>query len=159
MYTMQDFVEQRIGVETGDKLNSAMEKPEPKHVITIVCDGTTTTASLKAGGKVVKTAHAKRNPADRFSLRRGATLALLRLLAEKEKPRPFCLGDRVVYTDAIMSPHIYGKHGRVVRIDHAHGTNNICVEYDKDIGGHDCGGEGKDGHCWWCFAKWLRHER
>lgn len=47
--------------------------------IVIDCDGTTTTATMTINGKEIKTAIARRNPADKFNWRKGAELAFERL--------------------------------------------------------------------------------
>lgn len=47
--------------------------------IVIDCDGTTTTATMTINGKEIKTAIARRNPADKFNWKKGAELAFERL--------------------------------------------------------------------------------
>lgn len=47
--------------------------------ILIDCDGTTTTATMTINGREIKTAIARRNPADKFNWRKGADLAFERL--------------------------------------------------------------------------------
>lgn len=53
------------------------------------------------------------------------------------------IGDRVRHQE-------YGE-GTVIGIT---GGDNYGVEYDRNVGGHACGGQGiprgKQGHCWWC---------
>lgn len=64
--------------------------PEPynRYKITIECDGTNTTARMYVDGHEVKHAHAKRNPADKFSWRVGAETAFGRLWSNSEKKKP-----------------------------------------------------------------------
>ena len=58
---------------------------EPSYQILIDCDGTTTTATMTINGREVKTAIARRNPADKFDWRKGAELAFERLWNGKKK--------------------------------------------------------------------------
>ena len=58
---------------------------EPSYQILIDCDGTTTTATMTINGREVKTAIARRNPADKFDWRKGAELAFERLWNSQRK--------------------------------------------------------------------------
>lgn len=51
----------------------------PGYQITITCDGTVTTATMVINDREIKTAIARRNPADKFDWRKGAELAFERL--------------------------------------------------------------------------------
>lgn len=53
--------------------------------ILIDCDGTTTTATMTINGREVKTAIARKNPADKFDWRKGAELAFERLWNSPKK--------------------------------------------------------------------------
>lgn len=57
----------------------------PSYQITIVCDGTTTTATMTINDREVKTAIARRNPADKFGWKKGAELAFERLWNSQKK--------------------------------------------------------------------------
>ena len=59
---------------------------EPSYQILIDCDGTTTTATMTINGREVKTAIARRNPADKFDWKKGAELAFERLWNSQKKP-------------------------------------------------------------------------
>lgn len=58
---------------------------EPSYQILIDCDGTTTTATMTINGREIKTAIARRNPADKFDWRKGAELAFDRLWGSQRK--------------------------------------------------------------------------
>ena len=58
---------------------------EPSYQILIDCDGTTTTATMTINGREIKTAIARRNPADKFDWKKGAALAFDRLWDGKKK--------------------------------------------------------------------------
>lgn len=58
---------------------------EPSYQILIDCDGTTTTATMTINGREVKTAIARRNPADKFDWKKGAVLAFDRLWDSQRK--------------------------------------------------------------------------
>ena len=53
--------------------------------IVIDCDGTTTTATMTINGREIKTAIARRNPADKFDWKKGAELAFCRLWGRPTK--------------------------------------------------------------------------
>lgn len=53
--------------------------------ILIDCDGATTTATMIINGREIKTAIARRNPADKFNWRKGAELAFERLWNSQKK--------------------------------------------------------------------------
>ena len=134
------------------------EHPEIK----IVVDGDLTTAEMIVDGETVKTATAKRNPADKFNFKTGAELAFTRLFAKKtkekdsESKRPLWVGDRVVCkapTDG--KQEIVGMHGRVI----TGRGHTIGVEFDKFIDGHGCGNTGKSGYCWNCKRDTLVREK
>lgn len=153
-----------IDVPEHANCKCAVKSTPARYKITIECDGTTTTARMEINGKGVKTAQAKRNPADKFNWRIGAETAFGRLFSKQEKPekkkeRPFKVGDRVVCV-RVSYGNMYtnGKHGKVIWSDE-HGWHNIAVEFDKPIsGGHSCGDRGKECHCWYCSKESLRHE-
>ena len=63
------------------------EKPSPSYQILIDCDGTTTTATMTINGREIKTAIARRNPADKFDWKKGAVLAFDRLWNGKKKAK------------------------------------------------------------------------
>lgn len=58
---------------------------KPSYQILIDCDGTTTTATMTINGREVKTAIARRNPADKFDWKKGAELAFERLWNSQRK--------------------------------------------------------------------------
>lgn len=53
--------------------------------IVIYCDGTTTTATMTINDREIKTAIARRNPADKFNWKKGAELAFERLWNSHKK--------------------------------------------------------------------------
>lgn len=58
---------------------------KPSYQILIDCDGTTTTATMTINGREIKTAIARRNPADKFDWKKGAELAFERLWNSQRK--------------------------------------------------------------------------
>lgn len=135
------------------------EAASKRYKITIESDGTTTTARMEVNGEEVKTAQAKRNPADKFSLQTGAELAFTRLFInrkkKKDKPeRTFCVGDEVVCTAAFEgNERIVGKRGKVIEKR----EGECGVEFYENVDGHTCFGNGRLWHCWWCPDEILRH--
>lgn len=65
----------------------------------------------------------------------------------EETPREFKVGDRVKCTLACWGSLKVGDLGTVIPNKPGHGDN--LVEWDNECGGHNGGGNGKDGHCWW----------
>lgn len=137
--------------------------PVEPYRITIDCDGDTTTAKMIVNGKTVKTATAKRNPADKANWRIGAQTAFDRLWKKQEKKRKggFEIGDLVVdkYTQ---------EHGRVVcHGKNINGEDLIGVEMDSENPiGHECKRLSLDGkpHAKKGFGMWyscdhLRREK
>lgn len=66
---------------------AGLVKPKKENGLRVVIrfDGNVTTARMMRGGTIVKTATARRNPADKYSHAKGAALALERLFAKKEE--------------------------------------------------------------------------
>lgn len=97
------------------------EEKRTRYEIKISADGDLTTAEMIVEGKIVKTATAKRNPADKFNFKTGAELAFTRLFAKKtkekdsESKRPLRVGDRVVcQAPTDEKQEIVGMHGGVI---------------------------------------------
>lgn len=63
--------------------NGIVKSKDPFRIV-ITVDGKETTAAMMRGGRIIKKATARCNPADRFSLKTGAELALSRLLEKKQ---------------------------------------------------------------------------
>jgi len=133
--------------------------------IIIDCDGDTTTAKMIVNGKEVKTAQAKRNPADKFNWKMGAQLAFDRLFGEKKDKKPkqpgvFKVGDRVVCTCTVDGDKkLIGEHGHVVDVKFYMGNHMVAVEFEKPFPFlHSCMGASKNCNGWWFFKKELRHE-
>lgn len=57
----------------------------------------------------------------------------------------FIVGDRVMALGCIDGRDLSGMTGTIVDIS----DEDICIEFDEDIDGHDCDGLGKPGHCRW----------
>ena len=78
-----------------------LARPVALPVTVITTDGTTTTATLREGKRVIRTATAKCSPADTYDYATGAKLAFDRLFPETAETKPknpalmFKVGDRV----------------------------------------------------------------
>ncbi len=73
------------GVPVIDYKDFEDKKAPNCYQILIDCDGTTTTATMTINGREIKTAIARRNPADKFNWRKGAELAFERLWNSPKK--------------------------------------------------------------------------
>lgn len=87
-------------------------------------DGMITTATLKRGGRDVKTAEARCNPKDTYSRGEGAKIAVERLF-EKKKPMTDIEEKFVITRESIF--HCF-KRGQIVRLVHRDG----CISRYKD---------------------------
>ena len=65
-------------------------------------------------------------------------------------------GDRIICSEKIGHDSESGLHGRVVET--ARLSDTVGVEFDKNIGGHNSDGLGKQGHCWYMHISGLRLE-
>lgn len=149
-----------IDVQEDVNCKCAVKSTPTRYKIIIECDGTTTTSRIEINGKQVKTAQAKRNPADKFDWRIGAETAFGRLFAKKEekKKRPFMVGDRVVCIFVVDgNESVVGKHGKIVR--KCANAAWYGVDFDEKLErGHECSGSARPRHGWNCPANALRHE-
>lgn len=84
--------------------------------ILIDCDGTTTTATMTINGREIKTAIARRNPADKFDWRKGAELAFERLWNSPKK---------IVEKPEVREVKRYANPGEYIKIVDA---RNACAE-------------------------------
>ena len=96
---------------------------EPSYQILIDCDGTTTTATMTINGREVKTAIARRNPADKFDWKKGAELAFERLWNSPKK-----LGEK----PEVREVKRYANPGEYIKIVDAEGDNDENY-HDGDI--------------------------
>ena len=90
---------------------------EPSYQILIDCDGTTTTATMTINGREVKTAIARRNPADKFDWKKGAELAFERLWNSPKK-----LGEK----PEVREVKRWAKPGEYIKFSSMHGD---CERY------------------------------
>ena len=98
-------------------------------------DGMTTTATLKRGGRDVKTAEARCNPKDTYSRAEGARVAVERLFAKKrkeDKPKESKpkVGDKFVVTGnrPFGKGHHYFKIGSTVKLVKFLGAKSSYVD-------------------------------
>lgn len=66
----------------------------------------------------------------------------------------FAVGDRVrMVGDQVMDSNIFDKLGTITKIEGRH----AAVEFDEDIGGHDCNGYfyGSPRLCVMCCIYWI----
>ena len=64
----------------------------------------------------------------------------------RKEPTNFKVGDRVRCIKANWGRLKVGDLGTIVVRQN---PDSNCVEFDRDVGGHDGDGAGKFGHCWW----------
>ena len=102
---------------------SGLAEPEREYTVELRFDGMITTATLKRGGRDVKTAEARCNPKDTYSRADGARVAVERLFEKKRKegkpkesePK---LGDKFVVTGnrPFGECHHYFRIGEIVTL-------------------------------------------
>lgn len=86
-----------------DSMIAGLAEPEREYTVELRFDGMITTATLKRGGRDVKTAEARCNPKDTYSRAEGARVAVERLFEKKrkeDKPKDSKpkMGDKFVVT-------------------------------------------------------------
>ncbi|WP_308275241.1 hypothetical protein [Prevotella sp.] len=68
-----------------DSMIAGLAEPDREYTVELRFDGMITTATLKRGGRDVKTAEARCNPTDTYSRAEGARVAVERLFEKKRK--------------------------------------------------------------------------
>lgn len=128
-----------------DDMIAGLAEPMPEQrrgydlKVVIRFSGNTTTARLMRGGTVVKTASARRNPADKYSHAKGAALALERLFEKKVAGKPKeasepKIGDKFVVVS--NSAHHHFTMGEIVTLIRLYTGVNLY--------------KGADGAEWYC---------
>lgn len=122
----EDSPHQRIDIAVTERWISgyAEEREREPCTVEIRFDGMTTTATLKRGGRDVKSTEARCNPKDTYSRGEGAKIAVERLF-EKKKPMPDIEEKFVITRESIF--HCF-KRGQIVRLVHRDG----CISRYKD---------------------------
>lgn len=122
----EDCPHRRIDIAVAERWISgyAEEREREPCTVEIRFDGMTTTATLKRGGRDVKSTEARCNPKDTYSRGEGAKIAVERLF-EKKKPVAN-IEEKFVITKE--SPFHCFKRGQIVRLVHRDG----CISRYKD---------------------------
>lgn len=130
-YWMEEDYGENIGYGWcwDDDMISGLAEPEREPcTVELRFDGMITTATLKRGGRDVKTAEARCNPKDTYSRAEGARVAVERLFAKKrkeDKPKEskpkvskLKVGDKFVITGnrPVGKCHHYFKIGEIVTL-------------------------------------------
>lgn len=64
------------------------------------------------------------------------------------------IGNRVEVTcPEVDGKPLLGEVGTIINISK---WGLVSIEFDNNIGGHSCGGEGRRGYCWWLRTKHLK---
>lgn len=111
---------------------SGLAEPEREYTVELRFDGMITTATLKRGGRDVKTAEARCNPKDTYSRAEGARVAVERLFEKKRKEdkpkreqgKPK-VGDKFVVVQKRYLPHHRFAIGDIVTLEAIGTVNNI----------------------------------
>lgn len=122
----EDCPHRRVDIAVAERWISgyAEEREREPCTVEIRFDGMTTTATLKRGGRDVKSTEARCNPKDTYSRGEGAKIAVERLF-EKKKPVAN-IEEKFVITKE--SPFHCFKRGQIVRLVHRDG----CISRYKD---------------------------
>lgn len=119
-----------------DSMIAGLAEPEREpYTVELRFDGMITTATLKRGGRDVKTAEARCNPKDTYSRAEGARVAVERLFEKKrkeDKPKESKpkMGDKFVVTGnrPFGSCHHFFKIGSVVELVQFWGAKSSYVD-------------------------------
>lgn len=100
-YWMEEDYGENIGYGwcwDDDMISGLAEPGREPCTVELRFDGMITTATLKRGGRDVKTAEARCNPTDTYSRAEGARVAVERLFEKKRKEDKPKIGDKFVVT-------------------------------------------------------------
>lgn len=110
-----------------ENMISGLAEPEREYTVELRFDGAITTATLKRGGRDVKTAEARCNPKDTYSRAEGARVAVERLFEKKreeDKPKESKreqgkpkVGDKFVVVQKRYIPHHRFAIGDIVTLE------------------------------------------
>lgn len=122
----EDSPHRRVDIAVAERWISGYAEEQEREPCTVELrfDGMITTATLKRGGRDVKTAEARCNPKDTYSRGEGAKIAVERLF-EKKKPMTDIEEKFVITRESIF--HCF-KRGQIVRLVHRGG----CISRYKD---------------------------
>ena len=113
-----------------DSMIAGLADPEREPcTVELRFDGMITTATLKRGGRDVKTAEARCNPKDTYSRAEGARVAVERLFEKKRKEGKPKIGDKFVVT----GNRPFGKCRHRFRIGEIVTLSKICNRYSLYI--------------------------
>lgn len=105
---------------------SGLAEPEQKPcTVELRFDGAITTATLKLGGRDVKTAEARCNPKDTYSRAEGARVAVERLFEKKRKEDKPKVGDKFVVTGNRYRPGHAFPAGTIVTLEEESFPDNV----------------------------------
>lgn len=122
----EDSPHRRVDIAVTERWISGYAEEQEREPCTVEIrfDGMTTTATLKRGGRDVKSTEARCNPKDTYSRGEGAKIAVERLF-EKKKPMTDIEEKFVITRESIF--HCF-KRGQIVRLVHRDG----CISRYKD---------------------------
>lgn len=113
-----------------DSMIAGLADPEREPcTVELRFDGMITTATLKRGGRDVKTAEARCNPKDTYSRAEGAKVAVERLFEKKRKEGKPKIGDKFVVT----GNRPFGECRHRFRIGEIVTLSKICNRYSLYI--------------------------
>lgn len=108
-----------------DMIGGLAEPEREPCTVELRFDGMITTATLKRGGRDVKTAEARCNPKDTYSRAEGARVAVERLFEKKRKEDKPKVGDKFVVVQKRYIPHHCFAIGDIVTLDAIDTIDNI----------------------------------
>ena len=125
-----------------DSMISGLAEPEREPcTVELRFDGMITTATLKRGGRDVKTAEARCNPKDTYSRAEGARVAVERLFEKKrkeDKPKESKreqgkpkVGDKFVVVQKRYPPHHSFAIGDIVTLEAISAIGNLYCLWEK----------------------------
>lgn len=65
------------------------------------------------------------------------------------------LGDRVKFIGGSRGRCV-GEEGKIIKVLGSNFMWDYTVEFDKDVGGHSCYRQGKEGHCFWLYEHEIK---
>lgn len=116
----------RRGWLWDDSMIDGLAEPEREpYTVELRFDGMITTATLKRGGRDVKTAEARCNPKDTYSRAEGARVAVERLFEKQRKEDKPKVGDEFVVVQKRYLPHHSFAIGDIVTLEAISTVGNL----------------------------------
>lgn len=116
-----------------DWIAGLAEPKKPEFSVSVHFHDRLTVAELIKDGKVVKAENARCNPKDKYSMAKGARIAVERLFQKKVSEKPIHIGEKLIVTGNSHRPRHHFVKGTVVTAIDISGHGNIFCLGSKGL--------------------------